>query len=233
MTLFFGKSRGNYEYESNASCRQEISVIILTSEISTVARKLEINQEFLKPYGKHVAKVSLEAVQAPKVSGKLILVTSMTATPAGEGKTVTSIGLSMALNKLGRTAVVCLRQPSLGPVFGVKGGAAGGGKATVEPMQEINLGFTGDIDAVGSAHNLLSAMLDNHIYHGNALGIDPRTISWKRVMDMNERTLRHIVIGLGGKGNGIPREDGFVITAASEVMAILSQIYYQESGACC
>ena len=196
--------------------------MVSISGISDVAKKLGINQAHWKQYGKFVAKVSLEAVhEATKVRGKLILVTSMTATPAGEGKTVTSIGISMALNQMRRTCVVCLRQPSLGPVFGVKGGAAGGGKATVEPMQEINLGFTGDIDAVGSAHNLLSAMLDNHIYHGNTLSIDSHTISWKRVMDMNERSLRHIVIGLGGKSDGIPREDGFVITAASEVMAIL------------
>ncbi len=192
------------------------------SDISTVAEKLNIDQGYLKRYGKFAAKLDLEAIpSAQKSRGKLILVSSMTATPAGEGKTVTSIGLSMALNRLGRSAVVCLRQPSLGPVFGVKGGAAGGGKSTVEPMQEINLRFTGDIDAIGAAHNLLSAMLDNHLFHGNALAIDPRTIGWKRAMDMNERFLRHTVIGLGGKNNGVPREDGFVITAASEVMAIL------------
>lgn len=197
-------------------------ILFSISEITTIAKKLEIDQERLKHYGKFVAKVSLEAVHdSNRTRGKLILVTSMTATPAGEGKTVTSIGLSMALNRLGYSAVVCLRQPSLGPVFGVKGGAAGGGRATVEPLQEINLGFTGDIDAVGSAHNLLSALLDNEIYHGNSLDIDPHTISWKRVIDMNDRSLRHIVIGLGGKGDGIPREEGFVITAASEVMAIL------------
>ncbi len=173
-------------------------------------------------YGKWKAKINLDAVHSRlnKGKGKLILVTAMTPTPAGEGKTVTSIGLSMALNRLGHKAVVCLRQPSLGPVFGVKGGAAGGGRSTVEPMQDINLRFTGDIDAVGASHNLLSAMLDNHIFRGNKAGIDIRTIAWKRVIDMNERSLRHIVIGLGRNG-GVPREDGFIITAASEVMAIL------------
>ncbi len=153
--------------------------------------------------------------------GKLVLVTAITPTPSGEGKTVTAIGLSMALNLLGRKAVVCIRQPSLGPVFGVKGGAAGGGKSTVEPMQEINLRFTGDIDAVSAAHNLLAAMVDNHVFQGNELGIETHSVSLKRVVDMNDRSLRNVIVGLGGKSDGIPREAGFVITAASEVMAVL------------
>lgn len=153
--------------------------------------------------------------------GKLVLVTAINPTPSGEGKTVTAIGLSMALNLLGHRAIVCIRQPSLGPVFGVKGGAAGGGRSTVEPMQEINLRFTGDIDAVGAAHNLLAAMVDNHIFQGNELGFEIHSVNLRRVVDMNDRALRNITIGLGGKGNGVPREAGFVITAASEVMAVL------------
>jgi formate--tetrahydrofolate ligase len=193
--------------------------------IEAVARELGISSDTLIPYGKWKAKVSLPALEekSPRKSrGKVILVTAMTPTPHGEGKTVTAIGLAMALHKLGRKSVVCLRQPSLGPVFGVKGGAAGRGKSTVEPMQEINMRFTGDIDAVGVAHNLLAAILDNHISHGNELAIDPRTIALKRVLDMNDRALRQIVVGLGGTKNGVPRETGFEITAASEVMAVLS-----------
>lgn len=191
-------------------------------EITKIAENLDVHPEHLKLYGKWKAKIDLGSVNQRVSNGKrkLILITAITPTSAGEGKTVTSIGLSMALNRLGHKAVVCLRQPSLGPVFGVKGGAAGGGKSTVEPMHDINLRFTGDIDAVGASHNLLSAMLDNHIYRENKTGIDIRTISWKRAIDMNERSLRQIVIGLG-KSGGIPREDGFIITAASEVMAIL------------
>ena len=192
--------------------------------ITEVAEELGISRELLEPYGKWKAKVRLEALQdssKQRFRGKLILVTAMTPTPYGEGKTVTSIGLTMALSKLGHRCIVCLRQPSLGPVFGIKGGAAGGGKATVEPMQDINMRFTGDIDAVGAAHNLLAAMLDNHLFHGNQLGIDWRTISWRRVMDMNDRALRRTIVGLGGKRDGVPREDGFIITAASEVMAVL------------
>ncbi len=193
--------------------------------VADVARDLGVSQDHLTLYGKWKAKVSLQALQENPSSrrrGKLVLVTAMTPTPQGEGKTVTSIGLSMGLKRHGYDSVVCLRQPSLGPVFGVKGGAAGGGKSTVEPMHEINMGLTGDIDAVGTAHNLLAAMLDNHIFHGNQLGIDPRTISWPRAMDMNDRALRQIIVGLGGAKNGVPRETGFIITAASEVMGILS-----------
>jgi formate--tetrahydrofolate ligase len=188
-----------------------------------VAEELGISQDSLNLHGKWKAKISFEAVK--KLSqgkrGKLILVTAMTPTPFGEGKTVTAIGLAMGLNKLGSRSIVCLRQPSLGPVFGIKGGAAGGGRSTVEPMQDINMRFTGDIDAIGVAHNLLAAVIDNHLFHGNEIGIDWRTINWPRSMDMNDRSLRSTVIGLGGKTDGIPRQDGFVITAASEVMAIL------------
>jgi formate--tetrahydrofolate ligase len=173
-------------------------------------------------YGRWKAKIKMEAVLASEErKGKLVLVTAINPTPSGEGKTVTAIGLSMALNRLGRKTVVCIRQPSLGPVFGVKGGAAGGGRATVEPMQEINLRFTGDIDAVGAAHNLLAAMVDNHIFQGNELGLEIHSVCLNRVVDMNDRALRHIVVGLGGKSDGVPREGGFIITAASEIMAVL------------
>jgi formate--tetrahydrofolate ligase len=192
-------------------------------EITQVGRELGLGPEDLKVYGKWKAKISLDSIYSASESdkGKLILVTAMNPTPSGEGKTVTTIGLSMALNQLGRKAIACIRQPSLGPVFGVKGGAAGGGKCTVEPMQEINLRFTGDIDAVGAAHNLLAAMLDNHIFQSNDLGFDIHSVNLRRVIDMNDRALRQIVIGLGSKIDGIPREAGFVITAASEVMAVL------------
>ena len=195
----------------------------MLKEIHRVAEAIDIDPKSLKLYGKWKAKISFEAVHAHamRTRGKLVLVSAMTPTPSGEGKTVTAIGLSMGLNRLGRNAITCLRQPSLGPVFGVKGGAAGGGKPFVVPKQEINLRLTGDIDAIGSAHNLLSAMLDNHIFHGNALGVDPHSITWRRTIDMNERSLRHVITGLGGKSDGVPREDGFVITAASEVMAVL------------
>lgn len=192
--------------------------------IAQVAEELEISKGDLEPYGKWKAKISYASLRdycKRTRHGKLILVTAMSPTPFGEGKTVTSIGLSMGLNKLGHRSVVCLRQPSLGPVFGIKGGAAGGGKSTVEPMENINMGFTGDIEAIGAAHNLLAAMLDNHLFQGNELGIDWRTISWRRAIDMNDRALRRTIIGLGGKRDGVPREDGFIITAASEVMAIL------------
>ncbi|MFN3691834.1 MAG: formate--tetrahydrofolate ligase [Fervidobacterium sp.] len=192
----------------------------LTSEI---ARGLEIPEEMLKPYGKYIAKVDHRLLEkfSEKPNGKLILVTAITPTPAGEGKTTTSIGLSMALNKIGKKSIVTLREPSLGPVFGVKGGAAGGGYSQVLPMEDINLHFTGDIHAVTTAHNLISAVLDAHINHGNELGIDIRKIYWKRAIDMNDRALRQIVIALGGSANGFPREDGFLITAASEIMATL------------
>jgi len=178
--------------------------------------------EHLEPYGHFKAKLSLEYIESlqDRADGQLILVTAMSPTPAGEGKTTTTVGLGDALNRLGKRTIICLREPSLGPCFGVKGGAAGGGFAQVVPMEDINLHFTGDFHAIGAAHNLLAAMIDNHIQHGNALDIDPRRITWKRVMDTNDRALRQIVVGLGGVANGYPRESGFDITVASEVMAI-------------
>jgi formate--tetrahydrofolate ligase len=186
------------------------------------AEKLGVAEEHLEPYGHYKAKVSLAYVDSlkDKPDGKLILVTAMTPTPAGEGKTTTTVGLGDALNHLGEKAMICLREPSLGPVFGMKGGAAGGGYAQVVPMEDINLHFTGDFSAIGLANNLLAALLDNHIHHGNELGIDVRRIAWKRVVDMNDRALRDIVVSLGGPGNGYPRQDGFDIVVASEVMAI-------------
>jgi formate--tetrahydrofolate ligase len=191
--------------------------------ISEVAGRLGIGEGELEHYGKYKAKVSLDVYRrlAGGPAGKLILVTAITPTPAGEGKTTTSIGLTDGLNRLGKRASVCLREPSLGPCFGMKGGAAGGGRAQVVPMEDINLQFTGDFHAVETAHNLLAALLDNHLHFGNALGIDPRRIVWKRVMDMNDRALRNIIVGLGGTNNSIPREAGFDITVASEVMACL------------
>ncbi len=182
-----------------------------------------IEAEHLDPYGHYKAKLSLEYVDSLKdrKEGKLILVTAISPTPAGEGKTTTTVGLGDALNRIGKKAIMCLREPSLGPCFGVKGGAAGGGYAQVVPMEDINLHFTGDFHAIGVAHNLLSAMIDNHINHGNELGIDPRRIQWKRVVDMNDRALRKITVGMGGPANGYVREDGFDIVVASEIMAIL------------
>ncbi|HEX9770223.1 MAG TPA: formate--tetrahydrofolate ligase, partial [Kiloniellales bacterium] len=190
--------------------------------IGEVAERLGVPAEAISPYGHYKAKVSLEflATLGDRADGKLILVTAITPTPAGEGKTTTSVGLADGLNRLGKQAVVCLREPSLGPCFGVKGGAAGGGYAQVVPMEDINLHFTGDFHAVGAAHNLLAALIDNHIYWGNELGFDNRRIAWRRVVDMNDRALRSIVNSLGGVANGFAREDGFDITVASEVMAI-------------
>jgi formate--tetrahydrofolate ligase len=183
--------------------------------------RLGIPAEALEPYGHYKAKIDLGWLDRhPGPDGKLILVTAISPTPAGEGKTTTTVGLGDALNRIGKKAVIALREPSLGPVFGMKGGAAGGGYAQVVPMEDINLHFTGDFSAIALAHNLLAALLDNHIHHGNALGIDVRRITWRRVMDMNDRALRHIVTSLGGPGNGYPREDGFDIVVASEVMAI-------------
>ena len=182
-----------------------------------------IAPQHLVPYGHYKAKLSLDYIDSlqDKQDGRLILVTAVSPTPAGEGKTTTTVGLADALNRLGKKAIPCLREPSLGPCFGVKGGAAGGGYAQVVPMEDINLHFTGDFHAIGVAHNLLSAMIDNHIHHGNALGIDARRIQWKRVVDMNDRALRRITVGQGGPANGYPREDGFDIVVASEIMAIL------------
>ena len=201
----------------------EIAQAAKLQRITAVAReKLGIAEEHLEPYGHYKAKVSLKYLETlkGKKDGKLVLVTAMTPTPAGEGKTTTTVGLGDALNHIGSKAVICLREPSLGPVFGMKGGAAGGGYAQVVPMEDINLHFTGDFGAIQLANNLLAAMLDNHIHHGNELGIDVRRIQWKRVLDMNDRALRNLVVSLGGPGNGYPREDGFDIVVASEVMAI-------------
>ena len=188
--------------------------------ITKVAEKLGLTDEDLIPYGRYKAKVNHKLIHSDRPDGKLILVTAISPTPAGEGKTTTSVGLADALNAMGKKTMLCLREPSLGPVFGVKGGAAGGGYAQVVPMEDINLHFTGDIHAIGTANNLLAAMIDNSIQQGNPLNIDPRRIAWKRCMDMNDRQLRFIVDGLGGKVNGTPREDGFDITVASEVVAI-------------
>ena len=188
--------------------------------ITKIAEKLGLTDEDLIPYGRYKAKINHKLIHSDRPDGKLILVTAISPTPAGEGKTTTSVGLADALNAMGKKTMLCLREPSLGPVFGVKGGAAGGGYAQVVPMEDINLHFTGDIHAIGTANNLLAAMIDNSIQQGNPLNIDPRRIAWKRCMDMNDRQLRFIVDGLGGKVNGTPREDGFDITVASEVMAI-------------
>src|SRR5437868_305800 len=201
----------------------EIAQAAKMQRIAAVAReKLGISEEHLEPYGHYKAKVSLKYLDTlkGKQDGKLILVTAISPTPAGEGKTTTTVGLGDALNHIGKKAMICLREPSLGPVFGVKGGAAGGGYAQIVPMEDINLHFTGDFGAIQLANNLLAALIDNHISHGNELGIDVRRIQWKRVLDMNDRALRDIVVGLGGTANGYPREDGFDIVVASEVMAI-------------
>lgn len=201
----------------------EIANSVTMEPISKVANQLGIDEEALCLYGKYKAKIDARQLVTlkDKPDGKLILVTAISPTPAGEGKTTTSVGLVDALSAIGKKAVIALREPSLGPVFGVKGGAAGGGHAQVVPMEDINLHFTGDFHAIGVANNLLAALIDNHIHHGNSLGIDSRRITWKRVVDMNDRQLRHIVDGLQGKVNGVPREDGYDITVASEIMAIL------------
>ena len=201
----------------------EIARAATTEHINTIAAKIGIPEDAVLNYGPNKAKVSMDFISGlkDKPRGKLVLVTAMTPTPAGEGKTTTTVGLGDGLNAIGKKTIVALREPSLGPCFGMKGGAAGGGYAQVVPMEDINLHFTGDFHAIGAAHNLLTAMLDNHIYWGNELGIDVRRIAWKRVIDMNDRALREIVASLGGPGNGYPREAGFDITVASEVMAIL------------
>src|SRR3989338_3723738 len=201
----------------------EIAQKATLQRITKVAKdQLGIDDEHLEPYGHFKAKISLDYVNslANRPDGKLILVTAISPTPAGEGKTTTTVGLGDALNRIGKKASICLREPSLGPVFGMKGGAAGGGYAQVAPMEDINLHFTGDFHAIALANNLLAAMIDNHIHHGNELGFDLRRIAWKRVVDMNDRALREIVVSLGGPGNGFPRQDWFDIVAASEVMAI-------------
>ncbi|MBR2098271.1 MAG: formate--tetrahydrofolate ligase, partial [Firmicutes bacterium] len=207
------------EYKTDIQIAQECE----KKKITEIAKVAGVDEKYLEQYGNYKAKVDYQLLRdkADQPDGKLILVTAITPTPAGEGKTTTSVGLTDGLRKIGKNAIVALREPSLGPVFGVKGGAAGGGYAQVVPMEDINLHFTGDFHAIGAANNLLAAMLDNHIQQGNVLGIDPRRVTWKRAVDMNDRQLRNIVGGLGGRANGTPREDGFDITVASEVMAVL------------
>lgn len=206
------------EYKSDIQIAQET----VPFKITEIAKICGIDKKYIEQYGSYKAKIDLAALnETGRTNGKLILVTAITPTPAGEGKTTTTVGLADGLRKIGKNSIVALREPSLGPVFGVKGGAAGGGYAQVIPMEDINLHFTGDFHAIGAANNLLAAMLDNHIQQGNGLGIDPKKITWRRVVDMNDRQLRNIVDGLGGKANGCPREDGFDITVASEVMAVL------------
>ena len=206
------------EYKSDIQIAQECEML----HIDEIARRAHVDDKYIEHYGRYKAKVDLSLLsETDRPDGKLILVTAITPTPAGEGKTTTTIGLADGLKRIGKDVVVALREPSLGPVFGIKGGAAGGGYAQVVPMEDINLHFTGDFHAIGAANNLLAAMLDNHIQQGNALGIDVRKITWKRCVDMNDRQLRNIVGGLGGRINGVPREDGFDITVASEIMAVL------------
>ncbi|MBQ2326122.1 MAG: formate--tetrahydrofolate ligase, partial [Clostridia bacterium] len=204
-------------YKSDIEIAQSTEML----HIGKIADKAGIPEDALELYGNHKAKININKLPKDKEDGKLILVTAITPTPAGEGKTTTSVGLHDALCEIGKKSIVALREPSLGPVFGVKGGAAGGGYAQVIPMEDINLHFTGDFHAIGAANNLLAAMIDNHIYQGNALNIDPCRITWRRAVDMNDRQLRNITNGLGGRTNGVPREDGFDITVASEVMAVL------------
>ena len=206
------------EFKTDIEIAQETEML----PISEIAKTAGVDEKYLEQYGKYKAKVDYNILKdmADKPNGKLILVTAINPTPAGEGKTTTTVGLADGLRKLGQNAMVALREPSLGPVFGVKGGAAGGGYAQVVPMEDINLHFTGDFHAIGAANNLCAAMLDNHIQQGNALGIDVKRITWKRCVDMNDRQLRNIVDGLGGRMQGVPREDGFDITVASEIMAI-------------
>ena len=198
----------------------EIAQSVQMKHISEIAKTAGIPQEHLEQYGNYKAKIDLAALKEGGKEGKLILVTAITPTPAGEGKTTTTIGLADGMRRIGKNTMVALREPSLGPVFGIKGGAAGGGYAQVVPMEDINLHFTGDFHAIGAANNLLAAMLDNHIYQGNSLNIDPRRITWKRCVDMNDRQLRYVTDGLGGRINGVPREDGYDITVASEIMAV-------------
>ena len=205
------------DYKSDIEIAQECEM----EHITKIAERAHVDQKYIEQYGNYKAKIDLSLIsESKKENGKLILVTAITPTPAGEGKTTTTIGLADGLRRIGKDVTVALREPSLGPVFGVKGGAAGGGYAQVVPMEDINLHFTGDFHAIGAANNLLAAMLDNHIQQGNALGIDVRKITWKRCVDMNDRQLRFVVDGMGGKANGVPREDGFDITVASEIMAV-------------
>ena len=207
------------EYKSDIQIAQENEM----AHITKIAEKAGIDPKYVEQYGNYKAKIDMSLLNdmADKPNGKLVLVTAITPTPAGEGKTTTTVGLGDGLRKIGKKSFIALREPSLGPVFGVKGGAAGGGYAQVVPMEDINLHFTGDFHAIGAANNLLAAMLDNHIYQGNSLNIDPRRITWRRCVDMNDRQLRFVTDGLGGRVNGVPREDGYDITVASEIMAVL------------
>src|SRR5262245_56204820 len=203
----------------------DIARSVTPRPIVEVARELGLRDDEIEPYGSVKAKIRLEAItrlEAERPRGKYVLVTAISPTPLGEGKSTTTVGLAQGLNKIGRKAAVCIRQPSLGPVFGIKGGAAGGGYSQVIPMEDFNLHLTGDVHAIGAAHNLAAAFTDNHLYHGNQLGIDPNSILWPRVLDISDRALRKVIVGLGGKENGSPRETQFVITVASEVMAILA-----------
>ena len=203
----------------------EIARSVTPKPIDAVAADLGFTPDEVEPYGRTKAKISIEAIERMEklgARGKYVVVTAITPTPLGEGKTTTTIGLAQGLNVIGKRATVAIRQPSLGPVFGIKGGAAGGGYSQVIPMEQFNLHLTGDIHAIGAAHNLLAAMIDNHLHHGNALGIDPYSIRWPRVLDISDRALRNVVVGLGAKGDGPPRQVGFDITVASEVMAVLS-----------
>ena len=195
----------------------EIAQNAKMDKITDIAKKVGIEEDDLELYGKYKAKLSLDVLKKHNKNGKVILVTAINPTPAGEGKSTTTIGLADAFTKLGKSCVAAIREPSFGPVLGVKGGAAGGGYAQVVPMEDINLHFTGDIHAITTANNAIAAIIDNHIHQGNALGIDPRRIIWKRVLDMNDRALRNVVVGLGGAANGVPREDHFDITVASEI----------------
>ena len=205
-------------FKTDIEIAQETEMLPITE----IAKKAGIDDKYLEQYGKYKAKIDYNLLkEKPAENGKLVLVTAINPTPAGEGKTTTSVGLADGMQKIGKKVMVALREPSLGPVFGVKGGAAGGGYAQVVPMEDINLHFTGDFHAIGAANNLLAAMIDNHIFQGNALNIDPRKITWRRCVDMNDRQLRNVVDGLGGKTNGMPREDGYDITVASEIMAVL------------
>ena len=201
----------------------EIAQEAKPQDIREIAKKLDLGEDDIELYGKYKAKVDYNLLKRGNggKKSKLILTTAINPTPAGEGKTTTTVGLADGMQRLGKSVMVALREPSLGPVFGVKGGAAGGGYAQVVPMEDINLHFTGDFHAIGAANNLLAAMIDNHIFQGNALNIDPRKITWKRCVDMNDRQLRNVIDGLGGRTNGMPREDGYDITVASEIMAVL------------
>ena len=216
----YGPRRWIMKYKTDI----EIAQACKMKKITDIAKLAGVKDEYLEQYGNYKAKVDYQLLfdmqKRNKKDGKLVLVTAITPTPAGEGKTTTSVGLADGLRKIGKRSMLALREPSLGPVFGIKGGAAGGGYAQVVPMEDINLHFTGDFHAIGAANNLLAAMLDNHIQQGNELGIDPKQITWKRCVDMNDRQLRNVVDGLGGKMHGVPREDGFDITVASEIMAV-------------